>query len=107
MTNIGGREGSHLVSLWIDEVLEETKEVILAPEAVKIITFTVTREEAGTYSVTVDRLTGSFTVKEKVVPPVIPKPINWPLLGGIIGGLIALGLLVYFLVVRGRMRRGK
>jgi len=109
VANTGGREGSYLVSLWIDEVLEEAKEVTLAPEAVETIVFTVTRDASSTYSIKVNGLSGSFTVKP-VPPPAptptprpvlpVPQPINWWLIGGIIGGMIALGLLVYFLVFR-------
>lgn len=94
VTNIGGREGSHLLSLWINGVSEETKEVILAPKAVKTIVFTVTRDEPGSYSVEVDGLIGSFTVKEKPVP----QPINWPLIATIIAGTIAVGLAIFFLI---------
>lgn len=55
---------------------------------------------AGTYSVDVDGLTGSFTVKEKPVVPVVPKPVNWPLIGGIIAAVVIAGLVVFFLVRR-------
>ncbi len=96
VTNIGGREGSRLLSLWINEVSEETKEVILAPKAVKTIVFTITRDEPGSYSVEVDGLIGSFTVKEKPVP----QPINWPLIATIIAGAIAVGLAIFFLIRR-------
>ena len=72
MANSGGTEGSHLLSLWIDEVLEEAKEVTLAPEAVETIVFIVTRDEPGTYSIKVNGLSGSFTVKP--VPTPVPAP---------------------------------
>jgi len=96
------------MNLRINEVLEEIKDVILAPNAVKAIVFTVTRDEPGTYSIEVNGLTGSFSVKP--VPPPAPaptppaKPFPWPLVGGIIGGGIVLSLVVYLLVIR---RRGK
>ncbi|GAI64576.1 unnamed protein product, partial [marine sediment metagenome] len=59
----------------------------------------VTREEAGDYTVDVDGLSGSFTVLLVVKPP----GVNWPLIGGIIGGVVVVvGLLYYFLVFRRR-----
>ena len=108
VANIGGESGSYKVILKINGVVEATREVTINAGFSKEVTFSTTRDIAGTYLVEVDGLTGSFTVKEKSVipvippeiPPVVPKPINWPLIGGIIGGIIAVGLLVYFLVVR-------
>ena len=101
VANTGGESGSCRVTLKINGVVEATKEVVLAPGASESITFTTSKDVAGTYSVDVNGLIGSFTVKEKVVPPIL-KPINWPLIGGIIGGVMAAGLLVYFLVIRRR-----
>ena len=104
--NIGGREGSYLVSLRINGVLEKMKKVILAPNALKLTIFAVTKDEPGIYSVDVNGLKSSFTVKEKsvpeepVVPPVIPKPTTWRL----IGGVVVTGLLIFFLVFRQRRR---
>jgi len=113
VANTGGESGSCKVTLKINGVIEATTDVTVRAGASKEITFTTTKDIAGTYLVDVDRLTGSFTVKEKavppvvpVVPPVIPKAINWPLIGGIIG-VIAVGLLVYFLVIRRRRAQGK
>lgn len=109
VTNTGGRDGSHLLSLWIDEVLEETKKVTLAPKAVKAIVFTVTRDEPGSYSVDVNGLGGSFTVRAAPPPPTPPapipppppaKPLPLPLVGGIIVGVIVVGLLSFFLIRR-------
>ncbi len=97
VANIGGREGSCTVSLLINNALEETKKVTLAPKAVKTVVFTVIREEPGSYSVAVDGLSGSFTVA--VAPPT--KPINWHLIGGVIAAVVA-GLLIYFLAFRRR-----
>jgi len=97
VANTGGQSGSYTVTLKIDGVTEETKEVTVAAGASKGVTFTTARDEAGTYSVDVNGLTGSF----EVVPPPKP-PTNWPLIGGIIGGVIVVGLLVYFFAFRKR-----
>jgi len=109
VTNTGEVEGSCNVVLKINGVVEATTEVTLDSSAKQEVSFSIARDIAATYSVDVNGLKTSFTVKEKLVPvvPVIPKPINWSLIGGIIGGVIAVGLLVYFLAVRRRRAQGK
>ena len=97
VTNIGEEEGSYTVTLKINGVVEQTREVTLAGGASQTVTFTTTKDEAGIYSVDVDGLIGSFTVREVVVPP---PPINWPLIGGIIAAVVVVGLLIFFLVRR-------
>ena len=62
------------------------------------VSFTTTADIAGTYSVDVSGLTGSFTVKEEVVPPVVPKEINWWLIGGIIAAVIIISVVVWQVV---------
>jgi len=106
VTNTGGESGSCVVTLKINGVVEATKEVTLAPRDSESITFTTSKDIAGAYLVDANGLTGTFTVKEKVVPPIF-KPINWPLIGGIIGVVVAVGLLVYFLVIRRRKAQGR
>jgi len=64
------------------------------------VTFSVTKDTVDTYAVDVNRLTGSFMVKEKP-EEVVPPGFNWPLIGGIIGGAIVVGLLIFLLVRRG------
>jgi hypothetical protein len=93
VANTGGTEGSYTVILKINGEKEAEKSVTIAAGSSEIVTFTVTRDIAGTYLVDVDGLIGVFTVKEKAVL------LNWWLIGAIIG-LIAVGLLVYFLIIR-------
>jgi len=95
VTNTGGTQGSYTVVLKINGVKEADRTVTIDAGDTLNIIFPVTEEDAGSYSVTVDGLSGSFTV-------VAPPAINWPLLGGIIGGVIVVGLLVSFLVFRRR-----
>jgi len=75
----------------------------------KELIFTILKDVAGTYSVDVDGLAGSFRVKEKPVPtppvvPVVPPPprVNWAILGPIIGVVVFLAI---FLPIRLRKRR--
>jgi hypothetical protein len=115
--NTGDAAGSYTVTLKINGVVEATKEVTLSAGTSQEVTFTAVKDVAGTYTVDVDGLSGSFTVKEKPAPspptplppaptPLPPAPtppppaVNWPLIGGIIGG-VAAGIAV-FLVVRRR-----
>jgi len=97
VANTDGQAGSYTVTLKINGVVEETKEVTAAAGASTQVNFTTSKDEVGTYSVDVNGLTDSF----EVVPPPKP-PTNWPLIGGIIGGVIVVGLLIYFLVFRRR-----
>jgi len=106
--NAGDGAGSYTVTIKINGLVEATEDVILNVGASKEVTFSTTKDAAGTYSVEVDGLRDSFTVKKKPAPapvtqtpavssPVKP-PINWPLIGGIIAAVV--GLLVFFLVRR-------
>ena len=107
--NTGGEKGTCEVTLKIDGTVEETKHLTLDPGASERVSFTTSRDVAGSYSVDVNELAGSFTVKEKPaptapppeeVPPEVKPPVKWPLIGGIIGLVIAVGLLIFFLVRR-------
>ena len=98
VANTGGESGSYTVVLKIDGVKETEERVTIAAGSSQTVTFSVTKDVAGTYSVDVSGLTGSFTVKEKVVPPVVPKPLAWWvwLIVGL-GVVVIGGLLAYFL----------
>jgi len=110
VANTGGESGSYEVTLKINGVVEATKEVTVYAGLSKEITFTLSKDIAGTYSVAVDGLTGSFIVKDELVPeapeipPAVPKPTNWPLIGGIIAGVIVVGSGILFLVRRRALR---
>ena len=62
ITNTGGTEGSYTATLMINGVKEADKSVPVAAGGTKTVTFSVTREDAGSYNVVVDGLSGSFTV---------------------------------------------
>jgi len=106
VTNTGGKEGSHTVVLNINGAKGDEKVVTVAPGGKETVTFRVSEEEPGNYSVDINGLSGNFVVKEE--PPVAPstppstppvKPsVNWPLIGGIIGAMIVVALtIIYFL----------
>jgi hypothetical protein len=69
VANTGGKEGSYTVVLKINGITEAEKGVTVAAGDSQTVDFNVTKEEAGSYDVVVDGLSGSFTV---VVPP--PPP---------------------------------
>jgi len=93
VSNTGGESGSYQVVLKINDEVEETKEITLAPNESKLVSFTTSKDIAGKYSVEVNGLEGSFTAQE--LPSI---GVNRPLVGGIVGGIIVLGVLGYFLV---------
>jgi len=102
VANTGGTEGSYSVVLKINGVTEAEKSVTVAADSSQSVSFTVTREEAASYSVVVDGQSGSFVVVAPAPPPPpppSPTAINWLVLGPIIA-VIVVGLLIFFLVRR-------
>jgi hypothetical protein len=69
VTNQGSISGSHTITLKVDNIVVETKQLTLAGGASGVVTFTTTRDVAGSYSVDINGLTGTFTVQTAVVPP--------------------------------------
>lgn len=68
ITNTGDLAGSYEVALKINGVVEQTKEVTLIGGARQTVTFTTSRDIAGTYAVNVNGQVGAFTVKAPPVP---------------------------------------
>ncbi|MBA7659320.1 hypothetical protein ES703_67297 [subsurface metagenome] len=92
VVNTGGMEGSHTIVLKIEGVKEAEKKVTVAAGDSRSVSFSVSREDAGSYSVAVGELSGSFTLVALPAPPVAPA-LNWPLLGGVVAAVW--GLLIY------------
>ena len=67
--NISHATRTYDVGLKIDDVTVATEEVTLAGGASESVTFTVSRDVAATYAVSVDGLSGSFVVKPPPAPP--------------------------------------
>jgi hypothetical protein len=78
ITNAGGREGNCEVICRIDGVEEARKEIDIAPGGEQKVSFTVSKDNPGVYTVDVNGLAGSFTVEEKPahMPPsaMVPAP---------------------------------
>ena len=94
VTNTGGTEGSYTVNLTVNGQVEQTKTVTLAPEAIETVTFTVTKETPGSYSISIGDLTKEFTVG---APSWLGR-YWWT----IAAGIVAVVLLAYFLWRRRR-----
>jgi len=66
--NIGDLEGTTTVDLLVNGVKEQSKSVTLAGGASATVSFSVTKTTAGSYTVKVGDLTGSFTVVKPPTP---------------------------------------
>jgi len=91
VTNTGGSEDSYTVNLTVNGQVEQTKTVTLAPEAMETVTFTVTKEAPGSYTISIGDLTEEFTVAAAA-----PSWLNryWWI---IVAGIVAVVLLAYSL----------
>jgi len=110
VTNTGEQKASYTVTLKINEMVAETKEIELGGGSETVI-FTTAKNEAGTYYVDVNSLHGSFIVKEVPLmteeeppsqPPAPPTGVKWTILGPILAVIIFLAI---FLPIRVRQRR--
>ena len=60
--NTGNARGSYNVVLNIDGIQEDSEMVTLSPGNSQDVTFSVSRQDIGKYSITIDNLSGSFSV---------------------------------------------
>ena len=79
VANTGGREGSYAVVLKINGVKEAEKSVTITAGSSQSVGFSVAKEEAGSYDVVVDGLSGSFTVVALPAPPPPLAPVAFSL----------------------------
>jgi hypothetical protein len=109
VANSGGIEGSHTVVLQINGEKEAERTITVAAGKSQVVTFTLVKEKAGSYTVALDGLIGRFTVVAPPETPALPTPpitppakpaFNWPLIGGIIGAVVVVGLVIFFLIRR-------
>ena len=115
VANTGGTEGSYSVVLMINGVKEAEKRVTVAAADSQLVSFCVSKEEAGSYTVVVDGLRASFTVvappppappPPPPAPPPVKPPFNWVLVG-IMAGVVVLTVLVFFFVIRPILKGSK
>ena len=108
VTNNGDAAGSSAVALRVNGVVEEIKTITLDAGASEEVTFTTTKSIAGTYSIEVGGLSGSFIVEEQpeetAPPPEIPEEptINWPIIWGTMAGVLVVGVVILWIAIRRR-----
>ena len=68
ISNTGGAEGTYLVILKIDGVQVDDQNVTVAPEATETVSFTIAKEEPGSYTIDVNGLTATLTVLKALKP---------------------------------------
>ncbi len=77
VSNTGDLSGSYEITLKINNVARTTQTITLAGAAKQKVTFTQTLDKAGTYTVSLAGLSGTFTVKAPPAPPPAP-PVKPP-----------------------------
>ena len=92
VANTSGTGGSYTVVLKINGINEAEKSISVAAGESQSVSFSVTRTEAGSYSVDVNGLTGIFTVAAAAAP------IAWWI--WVIAGVVVAGLIIFFVVRR-------
>jgi hypothetical protein len=102
VTNAGELEGSYSLNLAVNGTVVETREITMASGSQTVI-FSTAGDEAGSYSVAVNGLEGSFNVREA---PVVSegKGLSGAALWTIVGLAIA-ALVVLAVVIIVKMRR--
>lgn len=97
VANTGGSNGDYIAELKINGVVEQSDRVVIAPGAIYIPVFKVTKTEPDTYTVGIGELTGKYTVQKPVetiqvtapTPEAQKRVSRWPKLcgpGGCSGG---------------------
>jgi len=78
--NVGEVEGTYTVTLKVNGVKTETKEVTLAGGATDTVSFTIVKDIGGTFDIEVGGLTTTLMVHAAQVPAVLPpdKPGPYP-----------------------------
>jgi hypothetical protein len=102
VTNDGDLSGTYQVTARINDVALTSKNVTFAGHTSQKVTFITTKAVAGTYTVTIDGLSDTFTVKPAPPPPPTTV-ISWWLIGGIITAVVVIAVLVSLAVRRRAM----
>jgi hypothetical protein len=94
----GNVSGVYQGTLKINGVVEETKQVSVTPNGSVQLTFTLSRNVAGTYSVDLNGLEGSFTVTGEPVDGSSGSSFpTIPVVTVAVAALVLVGLLVFYL----------
>lgn len=98
VTNDGGSEGSYEAVLKVNNTEEAAVEVSVGTGETEKVTFTVSKQAAGAYNVSIDGQSGAFTVTAPQAAPATDLPL--PLIGGIALGVILLVIVLFALLRR-------
>jgi hypothetical protein len=101
VTNTGEQAGSYSLNLVVNGAVVEAREITMAGGSQTVV-FSTSRDEAGSYSVEVNGLGGSFTVREA---PAVSTGLSGTALWAIVGlAIAALVVLVVVIIVKRRRR---
>lgn len=70
IANISTTKGTYTAILTINDVEAEKKEVTISPESIETVTFTITKNDSGTYTVKLGELSQTLVVKKLVAKDV-------------------------------------
>jgi hypothetical protein len=103
VTNAGELEGGYSVNLVVNGAVVETREITLSGGSQEVV-FTTSGDEPGSYSVAVNGLEGSFTVREAMATSSGHSGgVIWTIVGLIFGALmVAAIVLIIFKMMRRR-----
>lgn len=102
VTNSGELEGSYSLNLALNGTVVETRGITMASGSQTVV-FSTAGDEAGSYSVEVNGLEGSFTVREAAASSEgLSGGVIWTLVGL---GIAALVVLAVVIIVKVRRRR--
>jgi len=105
IVNSSSNQINHTVILSINDANEATQDVELAPGEVKLITFTTTKDTAGSYVVAIEDKSVSFTVGGWPLPNISP-PFSATITIAIgVGILVAVILIIVFSAKARRKKR--
>jgi hypothetical protein len=76
--NIGDSEGIYSATLMIDGAVVEKKEVSVAPNDMQTITFSLTKDRAGTYNIAVGELSANLIVKPTPIQKEVEEGLRNP-----------------------------
>jgi predicted benzoate:H+ symporter BenE len=101
ITNRGGTAGTFPVSLKINGITEDSREIALSPGASQTVGFSTSRVLSGSYTMDIAGLSAAFSVEAEPEPDRKGSTASWWVVAAVIFG----GAMVTALVIAARRRR--